>query len=59
MFIFQACKGENHSNISEHATNDIDLVTSNTFESSYLSPDMLVVYSATEGKKMLKSNQIE
>ncbi|XP_044269704.1 caspase-6-like [Tribolium madens] len=49
MFIFQACKGDYHSTTWDQNKEKIDLVPQSTFESNYLGPDMLIVYSTTEG----------
>ncbi|RZC36707.1 caspase-like protein, partial [Asbolus verrucosus] len=45
-----ACKGSNSSTIvSEQGNQQIDLVPNNTFETNFIGPDMLIVYSTTEG----------
>ncbi|XP_008199500.2 caspase-like protein isoform X1 [Tribolium castaneum] len=49
MFIFQACKGDYHSTTWDQNKEKIELVPQSTFDSNYLGPDMLIVYSTTEG----------
>ncbi|CAH1372229.1 unnamed protein product [Tenebrio molitor] len=49
MFVFQACKGDNYSTISKHTNKTIQLVPDSTFNTNHIGPDMLIVYSTTEG----------
>ncbi|KAJ3660337.1 hypothetical protein Zmor_004789 [Zophobas morio] len=57
MFVFQACKGDSFSTVSEDTNDKIDLVDDSTFQSDYIGPDMLIVYSTTEGNVSFRDPQ--